>query len=385
MKLFFSLILFSAFLSCKNENSFFTSFKSTTKNPPRDTLIEKVDRYIQDRLDSCHCPGAAITIITDTTTRLLKGYGKRSLLHGDKVDSFTVFRLASVSKNFGGLLMTLMMQRGVIHADDPVQKYIPGFGVKQEEYSSQITIRHILSHSASLPYHSYTNLVESGMPLDKIIPFFKNISLQSPPGTEYAYQNASFSLLEKILIKATGISFDTLLRQTFCNPLGMNELSCTYDSLIQNTDHASPHNYQQICSCYVADEITNKYYNAISAGGINASISDMNKWLHLLMGNRPDILPRAVLDTFFTPRILTSQDRRYYNYWPNVKDTYYAYGMRILDCGDHSIYYHGGFANNYRSEIAVDMSHRIGIVALFNSTCCLADEIVPTIIEMMKK
>ena len=385
MKLFFPFIFLSLLLTCKNENSIFISLKASKKILPRDSLIDQVDLYIQQRLDSCHCPGAAITIITDTTTRLLKGYGKRSLLTAEKVDSFTVFRLASVSKNFGGLLMTLMMQRGIIQADDPVQKYIPEFGVKQEEYSTQITIRHILSHSSSLPYHSYTNLVESGMPLDQIIPFFKDISLKSPPGTEYAYQNASFSLLEKILIKATGISFDHLLRQSFCKPLGMNELSCTYDSLILNGDHASPHNYQQICSCYVADEITNKYYNTISAGGINASISDMNKWLNMLMGNRPDILPRPVLDTFFTPRILTSQDRRYYNYWPNVQDTYYAYGMRILDCGDHSVYYHGGFANNYRSEIAIDTSHRIGIVALFNSTCCLADEIVPTIMEMMKK
>jgi beta-lactamase class C len=372
-------------ISCKDENSIFTFLKSTPKFTPRDTLIELVDQYIRQRLDSCHCPGAAITIITDTSTRLLKGYGKRSLLDGEKVDSFTVFRLASVSKNFGGLLMTLMMQRGIIHANDPVQKYIPEFGVKQDQYSSQITINHILSHSSSLPYHSYTNLVESGMPLDQIIPFFKEINLQSPPGTEYAYQNASFALLEKILHKVTGIPFDSLLAETFCKPLGMHQLSCTYNSLIQNADHASPHNYQQICSCYVADQINDKYYNTISAGGINASITDMNKWLHMLMGNRPDIMPGAVLDTFFLPRILTSQDRRYYNYWPNVKDTYYAYGMRILDRGDHSVYYHGGFANNYRSEIAIDTSHKIGIVALFNSTCCLADEIVPAVINMMSK
>lgn len=372
-------------LSCKKENSVLSPIQSIKKNPPRDTLIDLVDQYIRQRLDSCQCPGAAITIITDSTTRLLKGYGKRSLLGSERVDSFTVFRLASVSKNFGGLLMTLMMQRGIIHADEPVQKYIPEFGVKQDDYSSQITIGHILSHSASLPYHSYTNLVESGMSLDQIIPFFKDISLNSPPGTEYAYQNASFALLEIILQRATGIPFDSLLTETFCKPLGMQDLSCTYDSLVQNADHASPHNYRQICSCYVADQITDKYYNTISAGGINASITDMNKWLHMLMGNKPDILPPAVLDTFFTPRILTSRDRRYYNYWPNVQDTYYAYGMRILDCGDHSIYYHGGFANNFRSEIAIDPNHKIGIVALFNSTCCLADEIVPSVMEMMRK
>lgn len=374
-----------SFLSCKDVSPISGLFHKKEKIISRDTVIEEVDTYIRRRMDSCNCPGAAITIITNGNTRLLKGYGKRSIHGSEKIDSHSVFRLASVSKNFGGLLMTLMMSKGLLHQNDKVIEYIPEFGVKPSVYTPSIEIQHILSHSSGLPYHSYTNLIESGKTLDEIIPMFNDVEVKLPAGVEYAYQNASFALLEIILRKITGKTFDYLLKQQICDSLGMCDLSFSYDSIVTNANHALPHEYHEECSCYVTDNISTKYYNVISAGGINASILDMNAWLHALMGYRPDIIPRSVLDTFFTPRIFTSYDRRHYNTWPEVKDTYYAYGMRLLDCGDRFIYYHGGYANNFRSELAIDPKYKIGMVALVNSTCCLADNIVPEVFEILKK
>ncbi len=347
------------------------------KAKPRDIFIEVFDAWVQQKMDSCHCPGAAVTIVTDSTIRLIKGYGVRSTDTDEPVDMHTVFRLASVSKNFASALAAIMVEKGLIHYEDPLVKYLPAFEFTPKEFSDEVTIDNILSQSSGLPYHCYTNLVESGMALSDIIPLFKQVKVPFAPGTEYAYQNAVYACIEPVLEKATHQSYAALFQEYLVDPLCMTDMSFDYACILNGKDVALPHTMDQACICGTVKPISNKYYNTTAAGGLNASISDMSKWMKALLGNNPDVLSKSALDSMLRPRIRTSQDRRYYNYWPGVQETYYANGMRVLDYGDHLRFYHGGYANDYRAEIAFDRDKKIAICALFNSTCQLANDIVP--------
>lgn len=358
-----------------------TSIFGVKKITIRDTFINQVDQYIQVRMKDCNCPGAAITIIIDTLSRLEKGYGVRSLDNSLPVDTNTVFRLASVSKSFASVLASIEESKGKFHFSDKVNQYVTDFNYEPNDFSNQVSINNILSHSSGMPYHSFTNLVESGMALSAIIPRFSNIKVKLPPGEEYAYQNATYGLIEPILEKTCHQAYTDLLNFELIKPLGMNRMSYTYSSITSDTNHAMPHKPVGENRFELTD-ITDKYYNLVSAGGINASISDMNKWIRLLMGYYPSILSASMLDSLYTPRIRTTTDRRYYNYWPGVKDSYYSRGLRLLDYGDHFRIYHAGYANEFRAEIAVDPKLHMGICALFNSPCRLADELVPLVFQM---
>ncbi|MEP7322692.1 MAG: serine hydrolase domain-containing protein [Saprospiraceae bacterium] len=348
----------------------------------RDSFIEKFSAFFESGMSSCHCPGASITIVQDSTVRWMKGFGVRSVLTQVPVDEHTIFRLASVSKNFASIITQIYVDRNALSWEDKVTHYLPEFGLRPTENTELVTIRNIISHTSGLPYHSYTNLIESGASIASIISLFKNIQCKMLPGNEYAYQNASYAMIEPILLKATGKSYPELLHEVLIDSLHMPDINYNFSTIHESRNVALPHRLDPSDSLYIPTEITDKFYNAISAGGINASITDMSIWLKLLLGNYPNLISKEKLDTFFKPIIRTTTDRRYYNYWPGVKDSYYAKGMRILDYGDHHKYYHAGYANEYRAEIAIDPRYNLGICILFNSTCHLGDDIIPDFFKM---
>ncbi len=61
----------------------------------------------------------------------------------------TLFNMFSASKMVTAMLVHLCDQRGLLHLDDPIAMYIPGFG---EHGKHRITIRHVLTHRAGIPH-----------------------------------------------------------------------------------------------------------------------------------------------------------------------------------------------------------------------------------------
>lgn len=346
-----------------------------------DSFILEYSDYFSHQMAICNCPGAALAIVKDTVMTWVQGYGVADLSRGQKTDGETVFRLASVSKGFAALLAAKFVECGFLNWQDPVIKYIPDFALNSYTETPKITVSQVLSHSLGLPYHSYTNLVEEGFSLSNIIPLFKTVPLNLIPGQRYAYQNAAFAMIEKILEQASGgTAFTTLLETELVQPLNLKHLSFTYEAMLRDTHAAVPHKRDSF-NHYILSALTTKYYNVVSAGGINASASDMAIYLKLLMGQYPEVIGRQALDSMFAPRINTEHHRREYNYWPGVIQSYYGLGWRILDLGDHHRYYHGGYANEFRAEIAIDPSYKMGICGLFNAPCPLSDSLVPAFFE----
>lgn len=346
-----------------------------------DSFILDYSEYFSHQLAICNCPGAALAIVKDTTMTWVQGYGVANLSTGLKTNGETIFRLASVSKGFAALLAAKLVDQGLLHWNDPVIKYIPDFALNPISETPKMTVTQVLSHSLGLPYHSYTNLVEEGMSLSNIIPLFKTVPLNLVPGQRYAYQNAAFAMIEKILEQASGgIPFSSLMKRELIQPLHLQRLSFTYEEMLRDSNAAAPHKRDSI-NHYRQVPLSTKYYNVVSAGGINASASDMATYIKLLMGQYPDMIHQHALDSMFAPRINTEHHRREYNYWPGVTQSYYGLGWRILDMGDHHRYYHGGYANDFRAEIAIDPSYKLGITGLFNAPCPVSDFLIPSFFE----
>lgn len=346
-----------------------------------DTFVNDYSDYFSHQMEICNCPGAALAIVQDTVLTWVQGYGHRDGAALQNVDAQTVFRLASVSKGFAALLTARLVDRGLLNWSDPVIKYLPDFEVNPASETPHITVAQVLSHSMGLPYHSYTNLIEEGMRLKDIIPLFKSVPLNQSPTQRYAYQNAAYGIIEKILEQASGgIPFATLLQNELITPLNLKRISYTFDAISRDSNVAYPH-VRDTFTHYHQVPLTTKYYNAVSAGGVNASVSDMAVYIKVLMGQFPQLIRQSSLDSLFYPRINTDHHRRDYNFWPGVQQSYYGFGWRILDMGDHHRYYHGGYANDFRAEIAIDPSYKIGVCALFNAACPLSDYLVPSFFE----
>jgi len=350
------------------------------RNPHLRSLVAEFDRYFADTMALTGTPGAAVVIVQDSMVLFQRGYGLRVNNRLDSVDAHTVFRIGSLSKGFAGVLTGMLVHEGVLHWDDRIVQYVPEFSLSKPDNTGQVQLTHLLAHTTGLPYHAYTNLIEAGYDMRTIAARFARLPLRGVPGTVFSYQNAAFSLVGEAMQTATGKSYPDLLSEKIFAPIGMRDASADWLSIQRNPNTARPHVYSRRRGLQPS-AITKRFYNAVPAGGVNASAADMGQWLIALLGHRPDVLPKAVLDEVFRPNVKTDGERRYYRRWGKPMEPHYGMGWRVLTHETDTIIYHGGSVNNFRSEIAFDRRDGIGICVLFNSNSPLASACIPVFWE----
>ncbi len=345
-------------------------------NPFLAKALKEFEGFINTAIANRQAPGAAIVVVKDTSIIFLKGYGLRDTNKPDSVNTRTIFRIGSVSKSISATLAAVLVNEGVLHWDDTVINYLPAFKLKSEEATKKITLRHVLSHTMGLPYHAFTNLVEHNTPLDTLINNLHRLDLVGEPGQVYSYQNVGFSLIGKIIEAATQKKFEEALSQKLFLPLQMKDASATYEKIKSARNVAMPHFFTR------PSPISDTYYSVAPAGGVNASAQDLGVWLKLLLGNRPDVLPKKQIDEIFEPQVKAIARNHNFWQWKRVRQSYYALGWRIITFADDTIAYHGGFVNNYRCEVAVNRKKKIAIALLVNSPGMLADRGIPAFFKI---
>jgi beta-lactamase class C len=361
-----------SFQACSETKSGTTEKQPITKLP---AYINSFEDSLRSKISREKIPGAALAIIQDSTIRYLQTFGYIENGSGRAVDSNTVFRLGSLSKGFTAVLTGILVEEGRLHWNDKIIKHYPEFALKDSAQTRRVEIRHLLSHSSGLPYHAYTNLIEDGLTLEKIIPNLAKLDLIAKEGEIYAYQNAAFAIMEKVIEAVCDTKFEAVLKNKIFDALLMNNASTSYESLISSGNFAKPHFFSAQEQDYISIPNSKKYYNAVSAGGVNVSISDMAKWMKLLTGSRPNIIADSTLDYIFNPLIKVNT-RRYSRRW-KARRSEYAMGWRIVNFEGRPIAFHGGYVNAYRSEIAIDRTNKLAICVLFNSPHWYSSRIIP--------
>ncbi|TLP72797.1 serine hydrolase domain-containing protein [Maribacter sp. ACAM166] len=351
-------------------------------------LNEALATYFVKAINSGDIVGAGVSIVRGDSVILSNGFGKRSVDGIENVDGETLFRLGSISKGFTGVLAANLESEGKINWNDKIVEFIPNFKFGDKINTEKVEIAHLLSHTSGTPYHSFTNLVEAGLSMSTIAGRFDEVQPISEPGLQYSYQNAMFSLSQEIMLKATGKNIQTLLTDKFFKPLGMESISMDHQTLLNSQNVAVPHTKRG--SKWKSIPLKNKYYNAIAAGGINASPLDMAKWMRFLLGHNPEVMSKASVEQVFKPFIELSGHSKYYQRWPGHLKSAYGFGWRVHTIkekeksSEETIWHHGGSVNSYRNEIALFPGSDLGICVLLNSNSKLAKIVIPDIHAIVK-
>jgi len=352
-------------------------------------LADNVAAYFKQAINSGDIVGAGVSIVKGDSILLSDGYGKRSVDGKDKVDGKTVFRLGSLSKGFTGVLAADLKAEGKLNWDDKVSDYLPQFQLGDQNNSDKVRLSHILSHTSGTPYHSFTNLVEAGLPMEKIAGRFSEVKPFSKPGEMYSYQNAMFALSGEVMKKATGKDITQLLQNRFFRPLGMKTAVTDYETLIAQENIARPHSKWR--KGWKSRKLTDHYDNAVAAGGINASALDMAKWMNFLLGHNPEVMSESAVAEAFEPQVEINIGRKYYKKWPGHKTSYYAFGWRIHEFEDEvtqkktTMWHHGGSVNSFRNEIAILPETDLGICVLLNSNSKIARTVIPDLQKIVEE
>ncbi|RXG31742.1 serine hydrolase domain-containing protein [Leeuwenhoekiella marinoflava] len=352
-------------------------------------LAKEIAAYFEGMINKRLIVGAGVSIVQGDSILLKEGFGKRNVFKNDRVDSETVFRLGSLSKGFTGILAGIEVKDGALKWDDKLVDLMPEFQLKSKLNAEKLTLSNVLSHTTGVPYHCYTNLVEDGIELPEIASRFNIINTIARPGKVYSYQNAMFALSGEMMHTATGQTIQQLLQNKIFTPLNMKTASTDYEALIKTNNYAYPHKNTR--KGWNRLPVNKKYFNAVAAGGINASAADMGKWMRFLLGHNERVLDSESIARVFKPQVDIPDAHKYYQRWKGHLRSSYAYGWRIhefvdAETGDQSkMIHHGGSVSDFRNEIALFPGEDLGISVLFNSLTPLASFVIPELHEIVNK
>ncbi|HEX4265724.1 MAG TPA: serine hydrolase domain-containing protein [Verrucomicrobiae bacterium] len=164
-------------------------------------------------------PGVSVTVAMHGSVVWSEQFGVVNLDPKAPVTSETRFRIGSVSKPLTAAGIGLLVERGLLNLDAPIQKYVPDFPEKE----GVITARMLAGHLSGIRHYRGTEAV-----FNKPYPnlrsgfgIFENDPLESAPGTKYKYCSYGWNLLGGVMEGAAGQDFSSFIHENILQPLNL--------------------------------------------------------------------------------------------------------------------------------------------------------------------
>jgi CubicO group peptidase (beta-lactamase class C family) len=183
-----------------------------------------------------------VGLFRDGNLVFARGYGSANLDYRIPITSHSAFHLASLSKQFTGAAVALLIVDKKLSMDDPVAKYIP----EAKKYGPALRVKHLVYMTSGL--HEYFEVPrKNGDPWFSAYYFTRDSAIASAmappklrfaPGTQYDYSNTNFMLLTRIVERVSGEPFAVFMKKRIFDPLDMHETEINDDSTAIVTDRA---------------------------------------------------------------------------------------------------------------------------------------------------
>ncbi len=264
-----------------------------------ETIIETgdIDEYVTNYLKRNGLPGASIVIVKDGKLVYEKGYGHDS--EGKPLTENSLMRIASVSKSFTAFSVLQLVDVGKINLDDSIVKYLTELTMDDSRLE-EVTIRHLLSHTSGIPNPV---IVPKADTLKERIDSLHDWKLQRNPGEEFAYSNANYWILARLVEVISGMEFSDYLDEKIFSPLGMNDTLSTDNSTdpVQGLTQGYVTAYG---SAFPWSELEQMFSGS---GGIITTASDIGKWLSMHTNEGENrygekLLSKSLLEESYSPQ-----------------------------------------------------------------------------------
>jgi D-alanyl-D-alanine carboxypeptidase len=303
---------------------------------------DPTDDFVKAEMKRQNIPGLSLAVIKDGQIIKVAGYGLANIPLKIPATPETVYKIASVSKQFIATGIMSLVQEGRLSVDDPISKYLEGAPAAWKD----ITVRHLLTHTSGIvreaPGYDPSRILSDADVIKAAYP----VALRFAPGAKWEYGNVGYFALAEIIRTVAGRPWPDYLSEKVFQPSGMNT---TYPT---NTKERVPNR-----AAGYADN--DKLVNAPDwpalrpSGAFLSTVLDLAKW-------------DAVLDT---DKILSESTRR--QMWTPVKlndgTTYpYGFGWELHSLTGHTLVHHSGGMPGFRAMFARFVDSRVTIIMLMN-------------------
>lgn len=286
-------------------------------------------------------------------------YGKADIEKGGAVNDRTLFELGSVTKVFTTLALAEMVEEGKVSFDTPVQDLLPEGVTLATRKDRAIQLKDLANHTSSLPRLpgniDLRNLDDpyAGYDDAQLFAFLNEFKPTWDIGRVYEYSNLGMGLLGELLARKDGKTYEAMIRDRICKPLGMN------DTVIRLSDAQR----RRLASGYAAGRgVPHWTFDALAGcGALHSTLHDMLIFIRAQAGIDKSPLFSAMMKTHegrvFTP----------------IRDTSVAMGWHVTQRKGPEFLWHNGGTGGFHCFCGFVPSTKTGVVVLANSADSIDD------------
>jgi len=274
------------------------------------------------------------------------------------IEGNAAFEIGSISKTMTAALLASMITQGKLTLDDSLAMHLPPATVVPTYNGQPILLKHVLTHTSGLPSYPdafVTAMMDIDNPYAHITPqllldALATVSLNSAPGSQWAYSNMGFMLLSYVASDIAQLDLETLLQQRLFHPLKMKH---AYIANLPKATYAvlgHMENNRQPTSPW------DSYVDLAGAGGVRATLDDMIRYAQANLGKGD---ATAVANIQQTHALIDLGPD--YQQQPMGMAWFYGTinGIPVL--------FHGGGTGGFSTLIAIDKGHQRAVVILENT------------------
>lgn len=296
-------------------------------------------------------PGAAVVVVKDGAVVYRGGFGSANLEYGIPITPSTVFDIASVSKQFAGLAIAMLVEEGRVSLDADIREYLPDM----PDFGNTVTVRHLVHHTSGL--RDWTAALPiAGWRFEDVISFEDILDmvrhqrdLNFEPGAEYSYSNTGYNLLAEIVTRVTGVPFPEWMRTNVFEPLGMTRthFHADHDRLVKDRAYSYATDPESGFR-NVANNLT-----ALGSSSLFTTAEDLAQWA--LNFETRKVGGKAALELTHQQGVLNSGQQ-----------IDYAFGQGVGDYRGARAVSHGGSWAGFRTHLIRFPEQRLAIIVLSN-------------------
>ena len=350
------------------------TFTSRAMRPANMDEAENVDSYLDALVADSKVPGLQYVVVDSTGIVFEYVGGWADLARSRPMGSATTLMAYSMSKTVTAAAVLRLADSGLLDLDDPVSRYVDDL-----PYGSNVTIRHLLTHTAGIPNPiplRWAHLTTEHASFDESAALSgrlrDNATLSSQPGERFRYSNLGYWLLGPVVERASSRSFDEYVAAEVLDRIGVagSRLAYTVDDPSSHAvGYLEKYSLLNLVKRFVLDgkligdyegrwlEINGHYVDGPAFGG--------------LVGNARGFAG-FLLDQLQSESALFSNETRQALYQAQElsdgTEAPMTAGWHVADPDGAPYFYKEGGGGGFHSLMRLYKNHGIGTVVLTNAT-----------------
>ena len=340
-------------------------------------LFKSTQIYIEKLVANGELCSLAVAVAHNGKIIWEKGFGLADQEKKILATEHTKYRLASISKQLTATGLMVLVERGLVKLDNPINDYLGEAKLKARiGNAKEATVRRVASHTSGLPLHSqlfYDNESYQPPPMDETIRRYGN--LVTAPAERYQYSNLGYGLLGYVISLVSRKSYADFMREEVFIPLGMDRTSVHVGHGLEDGQAVN----------YTSDGLVVPQYHSDSPGAsaIISSAHDLIRFarFHLkndLPGQRA-IITEASIDTMQKPSPETGPTREW-----ECAGSGYGIGWVISTTNDRlRAVHHSGGSIGVRTVLTLVPEENLAVAILSNTDSEWREEILIKILRTL--